>query len=115
MCVCETAGMPQFIIYPELIGVWESERNASSPKSQSMTLIFQLDPDLYRNPSKRQDLWVRTVTFIDPVFGKLIFVGYKRMKIEYRLAILQAEFFSFLFNITPFQDCILVFILFVWS
>lgn len=70
VCVCETAGMPQFIIYPELIGVWESERNASSLHSQSMSLIFQLDADLYRNPSKRQDLWVRTVTFIDPVFGK---------------------------------------------
>lgn len=68
--------MPQLIIYPQLIGVWESERNASSPSSQSMSLIFQLDPDLCRNPSKRQDLWVRTMTFIDPVFGKLIFVGY---------------------------------------
>lgn len=76
--VCETASMPQFIVYPELIGVWESERNASSPNSQSMTLIFQLDSDLYRNPSKRQDLCVRTVTFIDPEFGKLIFAGYNR-------------------------------------
>lgn len=38
-----------------------------------MALIFQLDPDPYRNPSKRQDLWVRTVTPIDPVFGELIF------------------------------------------
>lgn len=38
-----------------------------------MSLIFQLDPDLCGNPSKRQDLWVRTMTSIDPVFGKLIF------------------------------------------
>ena len=37
--------MPQLTIYPELIGVWESERNASSPNGQSMALIFQLDPD----------------------------------------------------------------------
>lgn len=37
-----------------------------------MSLIFQLDPDMYGNRSKRQDLWLRTMTFIDPVFGELI-------------------------------------------
>ena len=72
--------MPQLTIYPELIGVWESERNASSPNGQSMALIFQLDPIPYRNPSKRQDLWVGTVTPIDPVFGELIFC---RMKMAF--------------------------------
>lgn len=46
LCVCETAGTPQFTIYPELIGVWESERNASRPNRQSMTLISQLDADV---------------------------------------------------------------------
>lgn len=72
VCVVENPGMPQLTIYPVLIGVCESERNASRPNRQSMTLIFQLDADLYRNPSKRQDLSVRIMTFIDPVFGKLI-------------------------------------------
>lgn len=38
-----------------------------------MGLIFQLGVALYRNPSKIQNLWVRTMTFIDPVFVELIF------------------------------------------
>lgn len=76
---------PQYIIYPELIGVCESERNASSPNSQSIALIFQLDADLYRNLSKRPDLWQRTVTFTDPVFVKIDYCMLQyRMKIGWR-------------------------------
>lgn len=54
--IFETSDRPQFTIYPQLIGVWESERNACRYNSQSITLIFQLEADLYMNLSKRQDL-----------------------------------------------------------
>lgn len=43
------------------------------PYSQSMRLIFQLDADVWRNPSKGQDLCRRTTTFIDPIFERWIF------------------------------------------
>lgn len=56
--------------------------------SQSMTFIFQLNADLCRNPSKRQDFSVRTMTFIDPVFAKWIFgndnIGWKLVGIDIR-------------------------------
>lgn len=70
LCACKTAGMPQFTVYPELIGVWESERNAFYPKSQSMTLIFQLDTGLYSNRSQKQDLWVQDHDPVLTLFGK---------------------------------------------
>lgn len=53
--------------------------------SQSMGLIFQLDQGLYRNLWEMQGLWVRTVTFIDPVFEKLILwvtIGWKLVCIK---------------------------------
>lgn len=64
-CKCVWDNVPNFTIYPKLIGVCEHERNASCLDRQSMALIFQLYADVFRNQSKRQGHWVRTMTFID--------------------------------------------------